>query len=137
MIPDTVINIILIKRVISSIPGITDANKKPTPTIKPTLTNDEEGLPRKNEFHYRYLIGMLMFLSKYTLPDTQFAVNQCARFSVYTKLRHEKGDKRNFNHLKGTAGECIILKPDPKSVIECHVYADFVGKWHQGEPEES
>ena len=80
---------------------------------------------------------MLIFLSKSTLPDTQFAVHQCSRFSEDTKLFHEKGVKRIFKYLKGTAEEGIILKPDPKRVIECHVDADFYGWCYQDEAEDS
>ena len=75
---------------------------------------------------------MLIFLSKSTLPDTQFAVHQCSRFSADTKLFHEKGVKRICKYLKGKVEEGIILKANPERSIKCHVDVNFAGGWSQG-----
>ena len=48
----------LIHQIIYSIPGLSDANKKPNPTTNPLLTKDEEGLPRKKKFHYRVVTAL-------------------------------------------------------------------------------
>ena len=90
-------------------------------------------LPRNKYFHYRSLILILMFLLNSARLDTQLTVHQCAWFSADPKLCHNKGLKRIFNYIKGTAEECIILKPDPKWIIKFHIDTDFSGGWSQGE----
>ena len=67
------------------------------------------------------------------LPEAEFAVNQCTRFSAEPKLPHYQDVKYILKHLKGTATQGIILKLDPEKGIKCSVDAEFSGGWNQEE----
>jgi len=119
----------LIKRIIDAMgPAISDANTKSTPAVyKEILHKDEDGPERKQDWHYRSLIGMLNYLAASTRPDILYAVHQCARFSANPKLQHERALKRIVRYLKSTMDKGIILRPDPNDGIKCYVDADFAG----------
>ena len=72
----------LIQRILDAMgSSVVDANVKPTPAVyKEIRFKDEEGLARKQDWHYRSLIGMLNYLAASTRPDILFAVHECARF---------------------------------------------------------
>lgn len=91
------------------------------------LRRDENGNPRKNEFHYRSIIGQLNYLAATTRPDILFAVHQCARFCQDPKMSHEKAVKRIIRYLKKTKNEGLIMKVDRTKGVECFVDADFAG----------
>ena len=67
------------------------------------------------------------------LPEVEFAVNQCTRFSAEPKLPHYQDVKYILKHLKGTAKQGIILKLDPEKGIKCSVDAEFSGGWNHEE----
>ena len=76
------------------------------------LHKDVNGISRKDDFHYRSLVGQLNYLTQLTRPEIQYAVHQCARFSDDPKHSHEVAAKRIVRYLKSTPDEGIILKPD-------------------------
>ena len=72
---------LLINRIIKAIPGMSKANPTKIPASPSViLTKDEAGPGRKENWHYRSVIGMLNFLVNSTHPELAFAVHQCARF---------------------------------------------------------
>ena len=58
------------------------------------LTRDEDGNGRKQEWHYRSLIGQMNYLSGTTRPDIIFAVHQCEKYSTDTKKTHKESVKK-------------------------------------------
>ena len=64
------------------------------PQLNNLLTKDEAGPERKENWHYRSVIGMLNFLINSTHPELAFAVHQCARFCENPKLSHERAVKK-------------------------------------------
>ena len=83
------------------------------------LHKDKDGLPRKDDFHYRSLIGQLNYLTCSTRPDIQFATHQCSRFSVDPKRNHEIAVKRIVRYLKRTVNEGITITPDTSQGLKC------------------
>ena len=114
-----------IERIINSC-KLKDQRMHDTPADN-ILSRDSNGLPRKNEFHYRSVIGQLSYLAATTRPEIQFAVHQCARFSQDPKMVHEKAVKRIVRYLKRTPDKGLILSVDKTKGIECYVDADFAG----------
>ena len=114
-----------IERIISSC-KLKDQRMHDTPADN-ILSRDTDGLPRKNEFHYRSVIGQLSYLAATARPEIQFAVHQCARFSQDPKMVHEKAVKRIVRYLKRTPDKGLILSVDKTKGIECYVDADFAG----------
>ena len=63
---------------------------KPTPVTKPLLHKDLKGLPRKYDWNYRSIVGMLGYLQNSTRPDISMATHQCARFNNNPMMSHER-----------------------------------------------
>ena len=121
----------LIQRVIDALGFDKDhMNAKENPAVKPILHKDELGPPRKHEWHYRSVIGMLNYLEKTTRAELAFAVHQCARFCENPRLSHEKAVHKIVRYLKSTKNMGMIFKPDVSKGIECYVDADFAGDWN-------
>jgi Reverse transcriptase (RNA-dependent DNA polymerase) len=99
--------------------GLSDCNRNHTPTTQEALGSDLEGLPMKDKWNYRSIIGMLLYLSTNTCPDIAFAVSQAARFSNDPKQSHASD--------KGT-----IVTPTKKLDIKLYVDADFAGLFKKG-----
>ena len=93
------------------------------------LHRDSEGPPRKKTFHYRSIIGALLYLTSMSRPELSFAVHQCARFSQDPKLSHEQAVTRICRYLKATRNQGMILNPDLSKGFECWVDADWAGNW--------
>ena len=110
---------------------------KPTPVIKPLLHKDLKGLPRKYDWNYRSLVGMLGYLQASTRPDISMATHQCARFNNNPMLSHERSIRRIGKYLLGTQDKGIIFSPDISKGIECYVDADFSGNWNAIDSEDS
>ena len=67
----------LIKRILTAVglaKDMTNASK-PTPVMKPLLHKDLNGLPRKYDWNYRSIVGMLGYLQNSTRPDISMATH--------------------------------------------------------------
>ena len=110
-----------------------------TPAVSPPLHSDKDGKPRNMKWSYRSAIGMLLYLSRNTRPDIEYAVHTCARFQLDPKQSHENAVKRIGRYLLGTRTKGIIFKPDINKLgeLECFVDADFAGNYtkeHSDDP---
>ena len=108
-------------------------NSSPTPVVGPLLLRDEDGPDRKHEWKYRTLTGMLGYLQGTSRPDISMATHQYAHFNSCPKLCHERAEKTICKYLLDTNDKGIIFQPDPTKGLECHVDADFSGRWASGE----
>ena len=70
----------LIKKIIKAT-GMENCNPNKTPAQKANLGKNEDDKPMADDFHYRSVVGMLLYLSGNTRPDITFAVSQVARFT--------------------------------------------------------
>eukprot|EP00978_Attheya_sp_CCMP212_P031932 scaffold122559_cov58-Attheya_sp.AAC.2 len=79
----------LIDQIISDL-GLKDNTKtKELPALSSRVLNkDVDGLPFKETWNYRSLVGKINFLEKSTLPELAYASHQCARFSSDPKDSH-------------------------------------------------
>ena len=66
-----------------------DCNLKYTPAEKDHLCKDETGTPCCENWDYRSIVGILLYLAGSTRPDIAYAVHQCVRFSHDPKHGHE------------------------------------------------
>ena len=130
----------LIDRIIEAIPGMKDARSACTSAdAGVVLTKDSDGSDRKENWHYRSIIGMLNYLVNCTHPEMSFAVHQCARFCHDPKLIHEQAVKRIIRYLLSTKrvnrktdknNQGIIYSPDKTRRIDTYVDASFAGEWN-------
>ncbi|CAJ1930221.1 unnamed protein product [Cylindrotheca closterium] len=106
--------------------GMTDCKPNRTPATGP-LGSDPEGEPMNEEWNYRSIVGMLLYLSTNTRPDISFAVSQVARFSSNPKQSHATAVKTILRYLKRTRDKGTIVKIDRKLTLDMFVDADFCG----------
>ena len=130
----------LIDRIIASIKGMTDAKMAKSPAVTTSvLTKDTDGNPRKEEWNYRSLIGMLNYLVNCTQPDLAYSVHQCARFCADPRSSHEQAVKRIIRYLlylKRHNKLGIKYRPDITKSIVVNVDASFAGEWNKAWSEE-
>ena len=81
----------------------------------------------KDEWSYRSVVGMLLYLSTNTRPDIAFAVSQVARFSNDPKQSHATAVKTIVRYLVGTRDKGTLVTPTGKMDIKLFVDADFAG----------
>ena len=116
----------LINKVLAAA-GMEDCNGVDTPAATTPLGADVDGLPFNEQWEYRSIIGMLMYLSSNTRPDIAYAVHMCARFSHDPRNSHAVGVKRILRYLKRTHDKGLFLKPTQEHRVDCYVDADFAG----------
>ena len=87
------------------------------------------GVPRKYDWEYCGVIGMLTYLTGSFRPDIAMATHQCARFSIRPMRSHEVAVMRIRQYLLSTKDKRMIYRPDPKRGLEVFVDADFAGGW--------
>ncbi len=77
----------LIDKILAATAGMTDCNTRGSPCTKSGLGTDANGTHhRKETWNYASIIGMLMYLSSNAHPEIQFAVHQCARFTIFVAI---------------------------------------------------
>jgi len=111
--------------------GMTDCNPNTLPTSSRPLGSDPEGEPMKEDWNYRGIVGMLLYLSTNTRPDIAFAVSQVARFSNNPKKSHATAIKTILRYLKGTRTEGTTVTQTQDFNLDLYVDADFCGLFKQ------
>ena len=100
-----------------------ERNIKFTPADKVPMSKDLDGDPCREDWDYRSIVGMLLYLAGSTRPDIAYAVHQCARFSHSPKASHEIGVKHIVRYLKGTRDKGRIMTPTAGN-LQLDLYAD-------------
>ena len=93
------------------------------------LTKYEDGNGRKQEWHYRSVIGQMNYLFGTTRPDIICAVYQCAKYSIDPKQSHEKAVKIIGRQLKKTKDKGLVFTPNGSNGLECYADAYLAGAW--------
>ena len=116
------------KKVINAIGLDQETKTKDTPASDKPLLKDEEGPPRKENWNYSMVIGMLLYLNN-TRPEISFVVSQCARYLSCDKLSHEQAVKRIVKYLIGTNNKGLLICPPKHLYLDHYVDANFAGQW--------
>jgi hypothetical protein len=117
---------------ILSVLGLDGDNAKirQEPAAAVPLGKQEDGAPRKEQWSYASMVGMMLYLASNSRPDIAFAVNQCARFTHCANVHHEIALKRIGRYLKATREQGLLLKPTNDLSLEMYADADFAGLWN-------
>ena len=124
----------LIKKIMDAT-GMNDCNSNRTPTTKEALGSDEQGEPMQDEWNYRSIVGMMLYLSTNTRPDIAFAVSQVARFSHRPRKSHATAVKTIVRYLAGSLDQGVVYKRPETLSLDCFVDADFAGLYGRENPE--
>ena len=100
------------------------------PASSTALGKHEDSSPRKEQWSYASVIGMMLYLASNSRPDIAFAVHQCARFTHCANSEHEVAVKRIARYLKATKDFGLIMKPKQDLKLELYADADFAGLWN-------
>jgi len=125
----------LIKKIIEAT-GMADCNSDAVPAHPTPLGKDSSGPAFDEEWNYRSVVGMLLYLAGNSRPDIAFAVHQAARFSHDPKKSHGVAVKRIVRYLQGTKDKGMIFTPTQDWKIDCYVDADFCGLWGAEDPDD-
>ena len=79
-----------------------ELNIKFIPADKVPLTKDLDGDPCCEEWEYRSIVGMLIYLAESTRPGISYDVHQYAKSLHQPKASHDIGVKHIVRYLKGT-----------------------------------
>ncbi|MEM7283838.1 MAG: reverse transcriptase domain-containing protein, partial [Pseudomonadota bacterium] len=110
----------------------TDVKTHDTPASSTQLLDQNPDTPpRKQNWHYRGVVGCLSYLQAMIRPDLTLAVQQCARFCNEPNQDHEEAVKRICRYLLKTKDRGLIMKPDKTRGLECFVDADWAGSWQE------
>ena len=123
----------LINKVLTAA-GMTDCNPNKVPALKAPLGTDPDGEPMSDEWNYRSIVGMLLYLSTNTRPDIAYAVSQVARFSHSPKKSHATAVKTILRYLAGTKDRGTIFTRPQSLHLDCFVDADFAGLFGSEDP---
>ena len=106
------------------------------PASTTPLGKEITGAPRREDWSYSSIIGMMLYLASNSRPDIAFAVHQCARFNHCPRLKHEQAVKRIARYLKGTRDKGLLFKPTEELNLELHADADWAGLWNAELPDD-
>ena len=118
----------LISKIIKAT-GMTQCNPNKTPALKASLGCDADGEPMEEDWNYRSVVGMLLYLSTNTRPDIAYAVSQVARFGHNPKKSHATAVKMIVRYLAGTVNKGVIYTKLNTFTLNCFVDADFAGMY--------
>jgi hypothetical protein len=115
----------LIDQIIDNVNFQKDTKFKATPAASTKiLDKDKGGDPHVASWHFRSIIGKLIFLEKSTRGELGYSVHQCARFCEDPTTSHTEAVHHIVCFLAGTKDEGIILKPREVS-FECFADASL------------
>ena len=69
---------------------------------------------------------MMMYLASNILPEIDFLVHQCTRFTHYVKYSHKNYALDICKYLNITQKEGLILRPNKNLNMECYIDNDFM-----------
>ena len=106
------------------------------PASTTPLGKETDGPPRREDWSYSSLIGMMLYLASNSRPDIAFAVHQCARFNHCPRLKHEQAVKLIARYLKATRDRGIVFTPNKNLYLELYADADWAGLWNAEKPDD-
>jgi hypothetical protein len=118
----------LIKKIIATA-GMNDCNPNWTPASTTPLGIDPDGEPMDEEWSYRSIVGMLLYLTTNTRPDCSFAVSQVGRFCHDPKKSHATAIKTIVRYLHRTSDKGMIVRPTGVLNLENYVDASFANSY--------
>ena len=74
----------------------------------------------QDEWNYRSIVGMLLYLSTNTRPDIAFAVSQVARFSHRPRKSHATAVKTIIRYLAGSLDQGVVYKQPETLSLQIH-----------------
>ena len=120
--------IVIIPLFIVIIP-LADCNPNWTPASTTPLGIDPDGEPMDEDWNYRSIVGMLLYLTTNTRPDLSIAVSQIGRFSQNPKKSHATAVKTIIRYLHRTSDKGMIVRPTGMLNLENYVDASFAGNY--------
>ena len=123
----------LIKKILKAM-NLEECNPNWTPARADALGSDPEGELFDEDWNYRSIVGMMLYLSTNSRPDIAFAVSQVCRFGFAPKKSHGRAVKMIARYLARTSDKGTIVKPSKQLQLDLYCDADYAGL-HKLEPD--
>ena len=78
-----------------------------------------------NSFHYRYVIGKLNYLERWSWSDISYIFYQCARFSTFPEKEHNEAIKWLRWYLLYTRDKGTMFNSNTNNDMEVYIDANF------------
>uniref|UniRef100_T1IMN5 MBD domain-containing protein n=1 Tax=Strigamia maritima TaxID=126957 RepID=T1IMN5_STRMM len=79
-----------------------------------------------SQYPYRTMVGILLFISRYTRPDISIAIGILARYNAKPKLIHWNCIMHLWNYVVSTKEKCIHLSGNSNLKVNCYVDASWM-----------
>jgi hypothetical protein len=117
----------LIERILKVLRLSESVKTKKVPATE-TLAACKTCPPHPEEWNYRSVVGMMLYLAMNTRPEISLAVHQAARFSNNPRDLHTKALLQVGKYLLATRSQGMILSPNRASMhLDMYCDADFSG----------
>ena len=129
----------LLKRVIEAL-GLDDGytKGKHTPAESKPLVKDATREEAHGGFSYSSVVEMLLYLSRHTRPNIDYAVNCCARYLFCPKISHKLALKHIGRYLNQTLDCGTVMNPSTDVCkIDAYPDANFVRMYGHKKPVDS
>jgi hypothetical protein len=107
-----------------------DCNPNRTPASSQALGINPDGKPMHEEWNYRSIVGMLLYLSINTRPGIAFAISQVIRFSHNPKKSHATAVKMIVRYLSCSYDKGTIVTPTGTLDMDTYCNANVAGLYH-------
>ncbi len=91
------------------------------------LIKEEDRNARQQDWNYRSVIGMTMFVATSTRPDIAFTVHQCEKINADPKRYHKEAVKQIGQYLRRMSTKGLSLKSNETQRLDCYAEANFAG----------
>ena len=88
-----------------------------------------DGPPFDEPFDCVSVVGMLVYISRKSRPDIQFAVHHCSRSTHNPSRIHDESVNRICRYLVGNQGHGLTFDPNSDMKLDFYVDAYFLGIW--------
>uniref|UniRef100_T1IK42 Reverse transcriptase Ty1/copia-type domain-containing protein n=1 Tax=Strigamia maritima TaxID=126957 RepID=T1IK42_STRMM len=78
-----------------------------------------------SQYPYRTMVGILLFVARYTRPDICIAISILARYNAKPKRVHWNCMMHLWNYVVSTKDKCIHLSSESNLKVNCYVDASW------------
>lgn len=108
--------------------GLNECREVRVPCDVSVDLSTKNGKDADEDFPYRRIIGILLYIATHTRPDIAVVTNMLARHVNEPAMEHQLAAVKVVRYLKFTIDHMLVLKPDQSNQLSAHVDANWAGE---------